>query len=112
MKAVGCYVRDIRKLFLMEAASIGFLGGIIGSVLSFLISCVINLIAGQRLSMESDTSLTLFQMLFTSPQRVSVIPLWLFLFGMGFSVFIGLAAGFYPANKAVKISALEAMRNE
>lgn len=112
MKAVGCYVRDIRRLFLMEAASIGFLGGCIGSVLSFLISCVINLIAGQKLSMDSEQTVTLFQMLFTSPQRISVIPLWLFLFGMGFSVFIGLAAGFYPANKAVKISALEAMRNE
>ncbi|MDD6062674.1 MAG: ABC transporter permease [Oscillospiraceae bacterium] len=112
MKAVGCYVRDIRKLFLLEAASIGFLGGLIGSVASFIISCIINLIAGQHLSMESGETMTVFQMLFTSPQRISVIPIWLFLFGLGFSVFIGLAAGFYPANKAVKISALEAMRNE
>ena len=27
MKALGCYVRDIRAMFLMEAGSIGLLGG-------------------------------------------------------------------------------------
>ena len=30
MKALGCYVRDIRAMFLMEAGSIGLLGGILG----------------------------------------------------------------------------------
>ena len=43
---------------------------------------------------------------------IALTVLALVLFGLGFSVFIGLAAGFYPANKAVRISALEAMRNE
>lgn len=112
MKAIGCYVRDIRRLFLLESAAIGLLGGVIGSVVSFIISCVINLVAGQQMSDFGEETYTLFERLFTSPNRVSIIPLWLFLFGLGFSVFIGLAAGFYPANKAVKISALEAMKNE
>ena len=112
MKAIGCYVRDIRQLFLLESASIGLLGGLIGSVISFIISCIINLVSGSSLSGYGDQEYTLFETLFTSPNRVSVIPLWLFLFGLGFSIFIGLAAGFYPANKAVKISALEAMHNE
>lgn len=111
MKAVGCYVRDIRKLFLLEAASIGALGGIIGSIISFIISCIINLITGFKLANNLGEAADVFAILFTSPQRVSVIPIWLLLFGLGFSVFIGLAAGFYPANKAVRISALEAMRN-
>ncbi len=114
MKAVGCCVRDIRRLFLLESASIGMLGGAIGSVLSFLISCVINLVAGgvNSYGEATDETYTVFQTMFTAPTRISIIPLWLFLFGLTFSVFIGLAAGFYPANKAVKISALEAMRNE
>ena len=111
MKAIGCYVRDIRKLFLMESASIGLLGGLFGSVLSFIISCIINLVAA-GMNEYTDTSQTVFEMMFTSPTRTSIIPLWLFLFGLSFSVLIGLVAGFYPANKAVKISALEAMRNE
>ena len=111
MKAVGCCVRDVRRLFLLESASIGLLGGVIGSLLSFLISCIINLVAG-GVNDYGEQSYTVFETMFTSPTRISIIPLWLFLFGLGFSVFIGLAAGFYPANKAVKISALEAMRNE
>ena len=43
MKALGCYVRDIRAMFLMEAGSIGLLGGILGLIFSFIISVSINL---------------------------------------------------------------------
>ena len=113
MKAIGCYVRDIRKLFLMEAASIGLLGGVIGSVLSILISCVINLVGSGFLGQyEAQETYTIWEQMFTAPTRVSVIPVWLLAFGLLFSTLIGLAAGFYPANKAVRISALEAMHNE
>ena len=31
---------------------------------------------------------------------------------IGFATIIGLVAGFYPANRAVKISALEAIKHE
>ena len=110
MKAIGCCVRDIRTLFLMESAAIGLLGGIIGSVLSYLISLIINLVSGLKNAGEEPLSIP--QIMFTAPTRISIIPLWLFLFGLTFSVLIGLIAGFYPANKAVRISALEAMRNE
>lgn len=113
MKAIGCYVRDIRKLFLLEAASIGLLGGVIGSVLSFLISCIINLVGSGLLGQYGEEeTYTVWQQMFTAPTRVSIIPLWLFVFGLLFSTLIGLVAGFYPANKAVRITALEAMHNE
>ena len=36
----------------------------------------------------------------------------LILFALVFSVLVGLVSGYQPANKAVKISALEAIRNE
>ena len=36
----------------------------------------------------------------------------LVIFALVFSVLIGLVSGYQPANKAVKISALEAIRNE
>ena len=113
MKALGCFVYDVRKVFLMEAAAIGFMGGIAGSFLSFAISCIINIVVGMSQgSYDTEKTYTVFQMIFTSPERVSVIPAWLFIFGIGFSVIIGLVSGMYPANKAVKISALEAMKNE
>ena len=45
MKVLGCDLRNIRSLFLMEAGFIGFIGGIIGLALSYSISVVINKIA-------------------------------------------------------------------
>ena len=44
--------------------------------------------------------------------RISVVPPWLILFAIVFSILIGLISGYYPANKAVKISALEAIKSE
>ena len=42
--------------------------------------------------------------------RVCVVPPWLLLAAVLFSVGIGLGSGYYPANKAVQISALEAIK--
>ena len=108
MKSLGCYVYDIRVLFLAEAGAIGFIGGVIGSVISFLISLVINLVS---LGFAPENFLP--AMLGAEGiSRVSVIPPWLYLFALAFSVFIGLGSGYYPANKAVQIPALEAIKSE
>lgn len=110
MKSLGCYVRDIRAIFLMEAGMIGLLGGIVGSIFSFLISWGINIVS---ISM-GFTKEALLQAILGGEgvSRISVIPVWLVAFAIVFSIFIGLASGYYPANKAVKISALEAIKSE
>jgi len=41
-----------------------------------------------------------------------VIPWWLFVVAVLFSILVGILAGFGPANKAVKIPALDAIKNE
>ena len=116
MKALGCYVRDIRLLFLMEAGAIGLMGGIIGCVISLLLSVIINLFAmGDMGSMDGGiTGELILQALMGGEgiNRVSVIPLQLMAFAIVFSVFVGLVSGYYPANKAVKIPALEAIKHE
>ena len=97
MKALGCYVRDIRVLFLSEAGAIGLIGGIIGSIVSYIAMIVMNLIslggpptfANILLCITGGDAIT----------RTSVIPLWLVLFALVFSVFIGLASGFYPPTR-------------
>jgi ABC-type antimicrobial peptide transport system permease subunit len=102
MKVIGATFSDIRKLFLFEAAIIGFAGGVIGIALSFLISYMMNS-AGFRL----------FQFGFGSPgSKMSLIPLWLVPFSIGFSTLVGVISGFYPALRAMKLSALEAIRTE
>ena len=37
--------------------------------------------------------------------KISVIPLWLVLLSLGFSVFVGIVSGYYPARRATKIKA-------
>lgn len=108
MKSLGCYVRDIRLLFLSEAGAIGLLGGLVGCVVSMLIAIGINLASfpgpfePSRLIAAVVGSETL--------SRVCVVPPWLLLAAVLFSVGIGLGSGYYPANKAVQISALEAIK--
>ncbi|MDD2957410.1 MAG: ABC transporter permease [Lachnospiraceae bacterium] len=112
MKALGCFLGDIRKEFLTEAAVIGLIGGTMGIGLSFLISGIMNYFsmnAGTGGS-EVDYMMGGFSSMGGGGMPISVIPLWLAGFSLLFSIFIGVAAGYYPAGKAVKISALEAMK--
>ena len=108
MKALGCYVSDVRIMFLSEAGAIGLIGGIIGCIISFIVSVVINLIS-IGFSPENLPAAILGG---EGINRVSVIPPWLLLFAIVFSVLIGLGSGYYPANKAVQIPALEAIKSE
>ena len=47
-----------------------------------------------------------------SSSTISIIPPWLMLGALVFATLIGLVSGILPANKAVKISALEAIRHD
>lgn len=88
-------------MFLLEAAFIGLLGGIAGNILSFVMSAVINVVAGSSgvLSTGTDSS-------------ISYIPWWLVLLSMAFAVLVGVLAGYFPAKRAMKLSPLAAIRNE
>ena len=102
MKVLGCLVTDIRKLFLFEASIIGFLGGGFGLAFSYGISYVLNKYAPQI-----GESLGIY-----SGYDISVIPVWLAVAALIFSVVIGVISGLYPAIKATRIKAIEAMRTE
>ena len=105
MKVVGCYVEDIRTIFLMEAGCIGFLGGVAGIILSYIISFLMNYFG-------FSTGMGGGFMGEMAGGSVSIIPPWLVLGALAFSTVIGIVSGFYPANRAVKISALTAIKQE
>ena len=107
MKALGCYVRDIRTIFLLEAGMIGFFGGVIGILLSYGLSFIIN-----KFGFSLGGVGEMITEGVTSGGQTSIIPLWLVALALIFSTFIGLISGYYPANRAVKISALEAIRGD
>ncbi|MCR5388500.1 MAG: FtsX-like permease family protein, partial [Lachnospiraceae bacterium] len=106
MKVLGCLVKDIKKLFLFEAGMIGLIGGIIGIVLSYIASFLINKFGApifeQFMGMGMvDTGVA---------TKYSIIPLWLPLAVAAFAMAVGLLSGYYPARRATKISAIEAMK--
>ena len=103
MKVLGCLLSDIRNMFLFEAGLIGLIGGLAGLLFSYGASFVLNkfaggLFGGGRYGGEANT--------------ISVIPLWLALASLGFATLVGLISGFMPARRAMKLSALEAIRTE
>ncbi len=100
MKVLGCAVRNIRFMFLTEAGAIGFLGGAAGIGVSWGISALINFIAASRAGGG----------LLGMGGRISIIPPWLAAGALGFATLVGLVSGLYPANRAVRVSALTAIR--
>ena len=102
LKAVGASPGDIRLLFVTEAACIGLLGGIIGTVGGWLLGLGLNegILAYMR-SQEVPVTGTFF-----------VVTGWLVLLALVFAMVVGLLAGLYPAARAARLDPLEALRHE
>ena len=107
MKVLGCHIGDIKKLFLFEAAMMGLIGGVIGITCSYVASYMLNTFGGAL-----GSALNMFGGDGEGGSKLSVIPLWLPFVASGFAIIIGIVSGYYPASRATKISAIEAMKNE
>ena len=116
MKVLGCKVANIREVFLMEAGLIGFCGGLAGVGVSLAISKLLNYLATNG-SLNGENGNFLSGLMggigsMAMGSELSIIPGWLMISAIVFATIIGLVSGFYPANRAVKISALEAIKHE
>jgi len=95
MKAIGATRRNIYEIFLMEAAMIGFFGGLAGSIIGIGLSQIVG-VAARGFGLDV----------------VTVVTSELFFGGIIFSVAIALFSGFLPARRAAKLSPVEALRYE
>ena len=104
MKVLGCKLSDIRGMFLIEAGIIGVIGGILGIGLSYIASAVVNTLAAKggmsMVGIDASTS------------ALSVIPPWLDLAALVLATAVGVISGLYPAIRATRLSALDAIKNE
>jgi putative ABC transport system permease protein len=89
-KALGARRAEILFQFLMEAAFLTSLGGIIGIVLGAGIGWTVHFVSGFPIS----------------------LPWWSFAIGLGFSASVGIFFGMWPAVKASRLDPIEALRYE
>lgn len=105
MKVIGAALKDIKRLFLLEAAIIGLSGGIIGLGICYGLSYILNNVGLPFLN---------FMMYLPDGEKsiISYIPVWLSGMALAVSACVGLVAGYFPARRATKLSALTAIKTE
>ncbi|HMZ08130.1 MAG TPA: ABC transporter permease [Anaerolineales bacterium] len=106
MKAVGATNRDVLSIFLGEAAGIGFLGGLGGVLVGWLLGQMLNVVAVVYLAQQAAQQGGI-------PPSVAVYtPAWLPIFVLLFSTFIGMLSGLYPALRAATMIPVLALKYE
>lgn len=99
MKALGAAKIDIWRMFLAESMIIGFMGGVGGLIIGFFMSYLLNFALNMLAKNFGGLTVELFY-----------FPMWFTVFIVIFSTVVGLVTGFYPAKRAAKLNALEALR--
>lgn len=99
MKALGMRGRHVSRLFQVEAAWIGLLGGVIGSVFAVGLGLALNPWITTALGLGEGTYILIFQPL---PIAILLVALML----------IAMIAGYFPSRKAAKLDPIEALRTE
>ena len=100
MRALGARRSTIRRLFTMEAAGLGFFGGLFGVVIGYGLVLVGNPIISKAVK-SSKVSGVNFS-----------VPLWLVFVVIGGTTLIGFISGLIPARRAARLDPVEALRYE
>jgi putative ABC transport system permease protein len=101
MRAFGVTKSSVKSLFLVESGVIGLGGGIVGTSIGIVLAEVINSLLQLLAKKVASEGFSIF-----------IFDWWMILLTIAFSVVLGVITGIYPARRAAKISALEAIRYE
>lgn len=96
-KAVGATPFAILLQFLVEAVMLCLFGGLIGVGVGQILALTITAVAENRLEIE---------------MTAAYVPLWAIGLAFGFSAFVGIFFGIFPAAKAARLDPIEALRHE
>ncbi|MCS7215279.1 MAG: ABC transporter permease [Thermodesulfovibrio sp.] len=88
--AVGAKPKDIRRQFLIESVFLTMIGGVLGLLLGIIASLILSSIMQWSISISFLSAFIAF----------------------GFSAFVGIFFGFYPAYKASSLNPIDALRYE
>jgi len=96
MKAIGARNKDIMSIFLLHAALIGLVGGLLGIIFGGILSGLLPVLMGETGMLRGGT--------FVSLNSVII--------ALSVSIFIGIASGIIPAYKGSKLKPVDALRYE
>lgn len=101
LKSLGGHEDDIRRLYLAESGVIGAVGSVTGIAAGWV---------GTRIVAVAIRA-------FMERQEIPVFdpfafPLWLIALAFALGLFVSLAAGLYPADRAARVEPVEALRSE
>lgn len=96
MKAIGARNKDIMYIFLLNAALIGLVGGLLGAIFGTILSGTLPALMGETGMLRGGT--------FVSVNAIAL--------ALSVSVFIGILAGAIPAFQASKLKPVDALRYE
>lgn len=100
LKATGFSGRDVKYIFIVQAILIGIVGGILGLIIGYSISVLID-----SLPFETEALPTIK----TYPVNYNI---WYYVIGISFAMVSTFLAGYLPARKAQKIDPVEIIRGQ
>ena len=98
LKATGFSGRDVQLIFMSQAMIIGFVGGILGLIIGFVLSRIIDNVAFETEALPTIT---------TYPINYNV---WYYVIGISFAILSTFVAGWLPSNKAKRIDPVRIIR--
>jgi len=99
MKSIGASDKSVSAMFIMEAAIMGFFGGLFGIIIGFLEGFIFNGLVNLIATQMGGEKVSLFYS-----------PLWFIMTIIIFATLVGIVTGFAPARRASKIDPLDALR--
>lgn len=100
LKATGFSGKDVQFIFMSQAMIIGFVGGVLGLVIGYLLSVVID-----RVPFETEALPTV------STYPINYDP-WFYVIGIAFALISTFLAGYLPSRKAKNIDPVDIIRGQ
>jgi len=110
LKSLGAKNSDIFLIFLIESASLGFLGWLLGILLALGTGNLITTISTALISSNSDWKRNLDALNITT--IAPSFPAWLFLGTLGIALFFTILSGIFPSIKASRQNPVDVLRSE